>query len=239
MSDNRNTGRPLLIKGGHIIDPAQGINQIGNLLITNGKIAWIGKEKTEPPLSVYDSLDAFGMIICLGFIDLHCHLRQPGFEGKETIETGTKAAAKGGFSTVCCMPNTSPPLDSPELIRYVMDEANKIGYARVLPIGCITARRQGKELAPMKEMAAAGAAGFSDDGDSVPSSRLMRQAMEYSLAFGLPIIEHCEDRALTEGGQMNDGIIATRLGLRGIPAAAEENIISRDGGKSKRAIIIR
>jgi dihydroorotase len=220
--------KTLLIRNGHIIDPGQKLDQAGSLLITDGKIAWLGGKDTTPPSSDYETFNANGLIICPGFIDLHCHLRQPGFEEKETIASGSRAAAKGGFTTICCMPNTNPPLDSRAMIDYVKSVSNSEGVIRVLPIGCISKGRNGKELAEMGELAEAGAVGFSDDGDSVKNSRLMRQAMEYSLAFGLPIIEHCEDKALTEGGQMNEGIIATRLGLCGIPAAAEENIIARD-----------
>jgi dihydroorotase len=220
--------KALFIRNGHIIDPGQKLDQAGSLLITDGKIAWLGGKDATPPSSDYETFNANGLIICPGFIDLHCHLRQPGFEEKETIASGSRAAAKGGFTTICCMPNTNPPLDSRAMIDYVKSVSNSEGVIRVLPIGCISKGRNGRELAEMGELTEAGAVGFSDDGDSVKNSRLMRQAMEYSLAFGLPIIEHCEDKALTEGGQINEGIIATRLGLCGIPAAAEENIIARD-----------
>jgi dihydroorotase len=220
--------KDLYIRNGHIIDPGQKLNQVGSLLIADGKISWLGDKDITPPSSDYETFNANGLIICPGFIDLHCHLRQPGFEEKETIASGSQAAAKGGFTTICCMPNTNPPLDSQAMIDYVKSISKSEGVIRVLPIGCISKGRNGKELAEMGELAEAGAVGFSDDGDSVKNSRLMRQAMEYSLAFGLPIIDHCEDRALTEGGQMNEGIIATKLGLCGIPAAAEENIIARD-----------
>ncbi len=220
--------KSILIRNGHIIDPAQKLDHTGNLLISNGEISWLGGRDESPPLSSYEILDVDGFIVCPGFIDLHCHLRQPGFEEKETIASGTLAAARGGFTTICCMPNTHPPIDNQAMIDYVKTTANNEGVIRVFPIGCISKGRKGKELAEMGEMFEAGAVGFSDDGDSVQSSRLMRQAMEYSLAFGLPVIEHCEDKILAEGGQMNEGIIATRLGLRGIPSAAEENIIARD-----------
>ena len=216
----------LLLQGGRIIDPGQGLDEIGSLLIADGKISWLGE--TSPPDSDYDVLDAGGLIVCPGFIDLHCHLRQPGFEEKETIASGSRAAARGGFTTICCMPNTNPPLDNQTTIDYVKLTAASEGVVRVLPIGCISRGRKGKELAEMAELAEAGTVAFSDDGEPAMSSRLMCQAMEYSLAFGLPIIDHCEDTVLSEGGQVNEGIIATRLGLRGIPAAAEENIVARD-----------
>ena len=218
--------KPLLIRGGHIIDPSQGIDEIGSLLITEGKISWLGEG--TPPQPHFDVLDAKGLIVCPGFIDLHCHLRQPGFEEKETIATGTRAAARGGFTTICCMPNTNPPLDNQATIDYVKSKAATEGVVRVLPIGCISKGRKGEELAPMGELTSAGVIAFSDDGEPAVNSRLMRQALEYSRAFGLPITDHCEDTTLTEGGQMNEGIISTRLGLQGIPAAAEEIIVARD-----------
>ncbi len=220
--------KSLLIHGGHIIDPSQGIDEIGSLLITEGKVSWLGRGEITPPQPDYDVLHAQGLIICPGFVDLHCHLRQPGFEEKETIATGTQAAARGGFTTICCMPNTTPPLDNQATVDYVKSTAATEGMVRVLPIGCISRGRKGQELAPMDELASAGVIAFSDDGDPVLNSQLMRQALECSYALGLPIIDHCEDTSLTKGGQMNDGIISTRLGLRGIPAAAEEIIVARD-----------
>ncbi|MEE9583695.1 MAG: dihydroorotase [Dehalococcoidales bacterium] len=220
--------KPLLIQGGCIISPSQGIDEVGNLLISEGKILGLGTAQASLPGSDYDVLNAEGLIVCPGFIDLHCHLRQPGFEEKETISSGSRAAARAGFTTICCMPNTNPPLDNQATIDYVKSVAASEGVVRVLPIGCISRGRKGKELAEMGELAQAGAIAFSDDGRPLRSSRLMRQAMEYSLAFGLPIIDHCEDTALSEGGQMNEGIIATKLGLCGIPAAVEESIVARD-----------
>jgi len=220
--------KSLLIQGGHIIDPSQGIDEIGSLLITEGKISWLGRREITPPQPDYDVLHAQGLIVCPGFIDLHCHLRQPGFEEKETIATGTRAAARGGFTTICCMPNTNPPLDNQATVDYVKSTAATEGMVRVLPIGCISKGRKGQELAEMGELASSGVIAYSDDGEPVMNSYLMRQALDYSRAFGLPIIDHCEDTVLTEGGQMNDGIISTRLGLRGIPAAAEEIIVARD-----------
>jgi len=220
--------KSLLIHGGHIIDPSQGIDEIGSLLITKGKISWLGRREMTPPQPDYDVLHAQGLIVCPGLVDLHCHLRQSGLEGKETIATGTQAAARGGFTTICCMPNTNPPLDSQTTVGYVKSTAATEGVVRVLPIGCISKNRKGQELAPMDELASAGVIGFSDDGDPAANSRLMRQALDYSRALDLPIIDHCEDKALTEGGQMNEGVISTKLGLRGIPAAAEEIIVARD-----------
>ncbi len=220
--------KPLLIHGGRLIDPSQGMDETGSLLITEGKISWLASGDAAPPQPGYDVLNAKGLIVCPGFIDLHCHLREPGFEDKETIATGTRAAARGGFTTICCMPNTNPPLDNQAAVDYVKSTAAIKGVVRVLPIGCISRGRQGKELAEMGELASAGVIAYSDDGKPVANSRLMRQALDYSRAFGLPIIDHCEDTLLAERGQMNEGIISTRLGLQGIPAAAEETIVARD-----------
>jgi dihydroorotase len=218
----------ILISGGHILDPGQGIDKVADLLISKGKIAWIGNKGTAPGQSDSKTIDATGLVVCPGFIDLHCHLREPGFEDKETISTGTRAAARGGFTTVCCMPNTNPSLDSRASIDYVKQVAEAEGIVQVLPIGCITKARQGKEMAEMNELAEAGVIGFSDDGDSVASSRIMSLAMDYSRSLGLPIIDHCEDKGLSDGGFMNDGWVSARLGLKGIPKAAEEVIVARD-----------
>ena len=220
--------KALLVYSGRIIDPSQGIDEIGSLLITEGKISWLGKGEMPPPQTDYDVLPAQGLVVCPGFIDLHCHLRQPGFEEKETIATGTRAAARGGFTTICCMPNTNPPLDNQATIGYVKAEATKEGVVRVLPVGCISRGRKGEELAPMRELASAGVVGYSDDGDPLLNSRLMRQALYSSRTLGVPIIDHCEDTALAAGGLMNEGIISTKLGLRGMPAAAEEIMVARD-----------
>ncbi len=217
--------KSLLIKDGRIIDPGQGIDERGSLLLSEGKIAWQG---VTPPQTDYDILYAEGMVVCPGFVDLHCHLRQPGFEEKETIATGTRAAARGGFTTVCCMPNTSPPMDSKETIEYVRAEAEKSGVIRVLPIGCVTRGRKGEELTDMAALVGAGVIGFSDDGSPVKDPEIMRQALEKSRELGLPIIDHCEELSLIEGGQMNEGALAERLGLRGIPPASEEIMVSRD-----------
>ena len=218
----------LLIHGGHIIDPSQGIDEIGSLLIAEGKILWSGRGETPPPQLDYAVLQAQGLIVCPGFIDLHCHLRQPGFEDKETIATGTRAAARGGFTTICCMPNTNPPLDNQATIEYVKSTADREGIIRVLPIGCISKGRKGEELADMAELASAGVIGCSDDGSPVMNSHLMRQALERSRDLDLPIIDHCEDTSITEGGLINEGVTSAKLGLRGIPAAAEETMVARD-----------
>ena len=218
----------LLIRGGRIIDPSQGIDAVGDLFISEGKIAWLSMQKARPLPDNYHVIEARGMVVCPGFIDLHCHLRQPGFEEKETIATGTRAAAKGGFTTVCCMPNTRPPMDKAEVVKYVKSVAAKEGIVRVLPIGCITEGREGSELADFGELSVSGVVAFSDDGSPVMDSLIMRHALEYSQESGLPIIDHCEDLAFSQDGVMNEGSLATKLGLKGMPACAEESMVARD-----------
>ncbi|MCX6004487.1 MAG: dihydroorotase, partial [Chloroflexi bacterium] len=190
-----------------------------------GKIKSIGKDVSKANLR---TIDASGLVACAGFIDLHCHLRDPGFEAKETIETGTSAAARGGFTTVCCMPNTNPPLDNLASINYVKDTASRKASIRVLPVGCITKGRAGREITEMRELTNGGCVGFSDDGSPVSNSRIMSLAMEYAASLNVPIIDHCEDIELSKDGQINDGWVAARLGLKGIPAAAEESVVARD-----------
>jgi dihydroorotase len=216
----------LLVRGGRIIDPSQEMDKTGNLMVKDGKIAWLGEGAL--PDEDFAVLDAGGLIVCPGFIDLHCHLRQPGNEAKETIATGTRAAARGGFTTVCCMPNTSPPLDNGDTLNYVRTIAAREGAVRVFPIGCVTTGRKGEELADLNEMEMNGAVAYSDDGAPVKRPDIMRKALEYSRDFNRPIIDHCEELSLTQGGQVNEGVVALELGLRGIPAAAEENIVRRD-----------
>ena len=216
----------LLIRGGRIIDPAQDIDKTASLLVREGKIAWLGEG--DPPNEDYTVLEAAGLIVCPGFIDLHCHLRQPGYEEKETIATGTLAAARGGFTTVCCMPNTNPPLDNEAMLNYVRTIAAREGVIRVFPIGCVTIGRQGEELADLNEMEMNGAVAYSDDGAPVSRPEVMRRALEYSRDFNRPIIDHCENLFLTQGGQMNEGVVSLEMGLRGMPASAEELIVKRD-----------
>jgi len=223
----------LLISGAHIIDPGQGIDRIGDLLISEGRVAEIGgpaalRQSPGRSAAKTESLDARGLVVCPGFIDLHCHLREPGLEDKETVATGTKAAAIGGFTAVCCMANTEPPLDTPAAVDWIKQKASRDGTVAVLPIGCITKGRKGEELTDMAGLAEAGVVAFSDDGDPVASSQLMRRAMEHSRDLGLPIIDHCEDKALSGNGIMNEGHVSARFGLKGIPAAAEEVAVARD-----------
>jgi dihydroorotase len=215
----------LAIRGGRVLDPGRGLDTAADVLIEGGRIAAVGP---APAGGVDNVIDAEGLVVCPGFVDIHCHLRDPGFEQKETIETGTRAAARGGFTTVCCMPNTEPPIDSRAAVEYVQRTAAAVGVVRVLPIGCVSRGRGGEALAELAELAEAGAVGFSDDGSPVADGALMRRALEYTRAVGLPVIDHCEDPSLAKEGVMHEGWVATRLGLRGQPAAAEEAAVARD-----------
>jgi dihydroorotase len=220
--------KPLIITGGHIIDPNQQWDAPGSLLVENGAVEWLGTEDEILPEGDFEKLNVPGMIVCPGFIDFHCHLREPGFEEKETIDTGTKAAARGGFTTVCCMPNTNPPIDTAAMIKYIRKKAAEESMIRVLPIACVTHRRQGNTLVSLTRLAVAGAVGFSDDGSPVGRTDLMRRALEICHAPGIPVIDHCEDIALSNGGVINEGKISVQFGLRGIPDAAEEKMVARD-----------
>ena len=218
-----------MIQGPRIVDPGRGVDAVGDILISGSKIISAG-----PRLSAADipdgcrSIPANGLVAAPGFIDLHCHLREPGFEYKETIATGTRAAARGGFTSVCCMPNTDPAIDNEAVVELVQRRARTDGVVRVFPIGCVTKGRRGKELAEMEELAAAGVVAFSDDGDPVYDANIMRLALTYTLDLGMPISNHCQEHSLCPGGMMAEGWAATRLGLTGIPAAAEEAMIARD-----------
>ena len=218
--------KTLLIKGGRIIDPGQGIDHTADLLLAKGVVKGLASQ-IDPPDGAM-TIDATGMVVSPGFIDLHCHLREPGFEYKETIATGTLAAARGGFTTVCAMPNTNPTMDTRATIDFVTRTAREEGAVRVLPIGCITKGSLGKELAEMGELAEAGAIGFSDDGHPVADSNMMRQALSYSSAHGLPIIDHCEAPDMFRDGVMNEGWVSNHLGLRGVPSSAEDVMVARD-----------
>ena len=217
----------LAIHNARVIDPALGRDGIADVVIVDGRVARVGPNEGDAVIEA-DRIDATGLIVAPGFVDLHVHLREPGFEYKETIATGTMAAARGGFTTVCAMPNTMPPLDSRPAVESVLREADVSALIRVLPVGCITRGRDGKELAPAGELIRAGVVALSDDGDAVADARLMRHALEYSTIFGLPIAQHCEDPALVLDGHMHEGWVATRLGLRGRPASAEETMVARD-----------
>jgi len=217
--------KPVLIRGGRVIDPARSVDMIADVLLRDGRIAAVGANLPADGATV---VDATSLVVCPGFVDLHCHLRDPGFEYKETIATGTAAAARGGFTTVCCMPNTQPPIDSRAAVEYVLRVAATTASVRVLPIGCVSKGRQGKELAELGDLAEAGVVAFSDDGSPVADAALMRRALEYARALGLPVSDHCEEPSLTHNGVMHEGWVATRLGLCGQPSAAEESIVARD-----------
>ncbi|MDP6127819.1 MAG: dihydroorotase [Dehalococcoidales bacterium] len=220
--------KPLLIQGGRIIDPGQGIDETGSLLIREGKVSWLGKGDATPPRSGYEVLSAKGLTVCPGFIDLHCHLREPGFEDKETIASGSRAAAKGGFTTICAMPNTDPSPDNRTTVEHLKTIIAEDGVVRVLPIGCISQGRKGKKLAPLSELASAGVVAYSDDGDPLMDGYLMIEALRTAWQNGLPIIDHCEHAGLVGGGVINLGRISIELGLPGVPSAAEELMVTRD-----------
>jgi dihydroorotase len=216
----------ILIKNGHVIDPANNVDEKLDILAADGKLAKLGKPGS---LSANDAqvIDAAGKLVVPGLIDMHVHLREPGFEYKETIATGTAAAKAGGFTSVCCMPNTNPVNDSRSVTEFILARARSAS-AQVFPIGAITKGSKGEELAEMEELFAAGCFAVSDDGKPVMSAAIMRRAMEYSRIFDMLIISHCEDSSLSGKGVMNEGVVSTELGLRGIPRAAEDVMTARD-----------
>jgi dihydroorotase len=215
----------IVIQGGHIVDPGR-FNGVGDLLIENGKIAAIGREVNVPAGA--RTYSANGRLVAPGFVDLHVHFREPGFEYKETIQSGAASAVAGGFTTVCCMPNTNPVNDNQAITEFMLERARAAALANVLPIGAITKGSEGKELAEIGDLRRAGCVAISDDGRPVMNSLVMRRAMEYALAFDIPVVDHCEDLHLAEGGCMNEGLISTELGLPGIPAAAEDVMVARN-----------
>lgn len=215
----------LLIKGGRIVDPSQHIDKVADLLIEEGRVKAIGNDLAGDGAEVFD---ASGLVVAPGFIDLHVHLREPGEEYKETIATGAAAAAAGGFTAICAMPNTKPVNDNASLTRYMVSKASEAGLARVYPIGAITRASEGAELAEMADLKAAGAVAVSDDGRPVMNSQVMRHAMEYARDHGLVVVDHCQDTQLSAGGVMNEGKISTLLGLKGMSRAAEESHVGRD-----------
>lgn len=217
----------LLIANGHLIDPSQGQNSGKNLLIEDGRVAGLLSPGEELPDGV-DVFDATGLIVAPGFIDMHVHLREPGHEYKETIATGAAAAVAGGWTSICSMPNTDPINDSPAVTRFIIEQAERASLANVFPIGAITKGSTGTELSEMGEMKGAGIVAVSDDGRPVPSAGMMRRAMEYARGFGLTVVDHCEDKSLAAGGAMHEGRWSLILGLKGMPAAAEEMDAVRD-----------
>lgn len=215
----------LLLKGGRVVDPANGIDEVLDILVEGGKIAKVEKNIQIEKGTVYDLA---GKVVTPGWVDIHVHLREPGFEGKETLTTGTRAAAAGGVTAVAAMPNTQPVADNQAVIRFVSERAKEIGWAKVFPIGAITKGSQGKELAEMGELKLAGAVALSDDGEPVSNGNLMRRGLEYASMFDLPLISHAEDLDLTNEGHMHEGYMSTVLGLRGIPSVSEDAMVARD-----------
>ena len=219
---------PLLITGGRVIDPASGFDATADVLIAEGLIGAVGPRITgETPGNDLRVISADGLVVCPGFIDVHTHLREPGFEYKETIATGATAAARGGFTTLCAMPNTDPPIDNAAMVDFVHRRADA-APVRVHVVGCVTRGRAGHQLADMEELVSAGCVAFSDDGDPVFDAALMRLALTYSRDLGVPISNHCQDHSLCPGGVMAEGWVSSRLGLAGIPSVAEEAMVARD-----------
>lgn len=216
----------LVIRNGRVLDPASGIDALGDVYLADGRVAAVGANLDVP--SGAEAFDATGMIVAPGFLDIHVHFREPGFEHSETIETGSRAAAAGGFTSVCCMPNTSPVNDSATVTSYIIERAKQKSVVNVFPIGAITKGSQGEELASIGAMVKAGAVAISDDGRPVMNSRVMRRAMELAKGHGIPVIDHCEDLNLSAGGDMHEGETSVRRGLRGIPSAAEDVMVARD-----------
>lgn len=215
----------LLIKNGHVIDPQNGLDAVRDIYVADGVIEAVG-DRIECEADTV--IDAAGKIVAPGLVDLHVHFREPGYEYKEDIASGSRAAAKGGVTTVVCMPNTLPVIDNKPMVQYVINRGKEVGLCNVLTVGCISKGQKGKELAEIGELKDAGAVGLSDDGRPVTSSSLMRKALEYAKMFDMPILSHSEDLDLVDGGSMNEGFMSTYLGLRGIPKAAESVAVTRD-----------
>jgi dihydroorotase len=218
--------RDVLLKGGRLVDPSSQLDGVGDLLIRDGKIESVGGAIAAPGDATV--IDCAGQIVSPGFIDVHAHLREPGREDVETIATGARAAAAGGFTAVCAMPNTDPVTDNQAAVGFVLKQGKAANAARVYPIGAISIGEKGERLAEFGEMVGAGAIAVSDDGKPVVSAQLMRTALEYARTFGIPVADHCEDPTLAEGGAMNEGLVSARLGLKGIPSEAEEIMAIRD-----------
>src|SRR5271157_5302587 len=216
---------PIVIRNGRVIDPASQTDRIADVLISDGRIVAVAPDLAAPAGEIFD---ATGLVVAPGFIDMHVHLREPGFEHAETIESGARAAAAGGFASVCAMPNTKPVNDSATVTSYIVERARRLAPVNVFPIGAITKGSAGEELAAIGAMKAAGAVAISDDGLPVMNARVMRRAMEFARSYDLPIIQHCEDLNRSAGGDMHEDVQSVRWGLRGIPAASEDVMVARD-----------
>ena len=216
----------ILIRGGRVIDPSRGTDGVADVLLGDGRILAVGRGVAAPEGALV--IEAAGKVVAPGLIDLHVHLREPGQEDLETVASGAMAAAAGGFSAVCAMPNTDPVTDNQAAVGFIVSQAQRAGKARVYPIGAVTLGQRGEQLAEFGELVGAGAVAVSDDGKPVGSSHMMRTALEYARTFGIPVANHCEEMSLALGGAMHEGLISTRLGLKGIPAAAEEIMVARD-----------
>ena len=219
----------ILVRSARLLAPSVAMDETGDLLIVDGLVHRVGdtvRDGDIPPGCIV--IDGQGLVACPGFIDAHTHLREPGYEDRETIATGVRAAARGGFTTICAMPNTNPAMDNASVVDYVLQKSREVDVVRVLPIGCVTKGREGRELAELWELAQSGVIGFSDDGSPVENAHLMRQALAYAGGLGLPVIQHSEDTTLSQGAPINEGRLSNRLGLRGWPAVAEEVLVARD-----------
>src|SRR6266446_1857403 len=218
----------LLLSGGRVIDPANGFDTVADLLITDGKIAAIGPKLSSKAPADAERMDVAGLVVCPGLIDLHVHLREPGHAAKETIATGTAAAARGGFTSVVCMPNTSPPIDNAGTVALIHEVAESQGKVNVFVAGAITKNIAGEEMAPIGSLKREGVVAITDDGHCVQNHELMRRALEYANMFDLPVMDHCQDYSLVTDGVMHEGYWSTALGLRGWPSAGEELVVARN-----------
>src|SRR5215218_4994222 len=241
--DNRESGtgnhdngvRRVVLRGGRVLDPSQNLDGVGDVVLSEGKIESFERAAGASYGDDARVIDCAGLVVSPGFIDVHCHLREPGREDVETIATGARAAAVGGFTAVCAMPNTQPVTDNQAAVGFVLRQGQAANAARVHPIGAISLGQEGKALAEFGEMVGAGAVAVSDDGRPVASAHLMRTALEYARAFSIPVIDHCEEPTLAAGGAMNEGLVSARLGLKGIPSEAEEIMVIRDILLARRA----
>ena len=215
----------LLIRGGKIVDPSQKLDRKADLLVEKGRVVGFGRIRAKKS---WRTLEVSGWVVCPGFVDVHVHLREPGREDKETILTGSRAAVVGGFTSIVCMPNTEPVNDTATVTQFIREQARKAGLVNIFPTGAITKGLLGKELAEIGEMVKAGVVAVTDDGNPVENNQIMRRALEYAKIFDVPVFDHCEDRSLAAGGDVNEGAASTRLGLRGMSRAAEELHVVRD-----------